>query len=322
MIPPARDPRMDRGAGRHAAAPLPAVAGRFGRWAVISAFILGVGLAFSLPRAVAYSGLVDENLTLKGKLEQVDHTMGEVDRILGRLRLYDAQLRSLSEARGAHGPIPDVGPMSGDVSDYIDDLEEDALALDAPMLTSDEVLSGGAVSPDDLRPADAWAADIADRVSGFVDQFDSSEAELAALMADLEALRSIHQALPAIWPSEGEISSGFGWRRDPFRRSPKFHSGLDIANDPGTLIESVADGTVLRAEYASGYGNVVDVDHGFGITTRYGHCSALLVSPGDHVQRGDPIALMGSTGRSTGPHVHFELRVDGSAQDPLKYLPR
>lgn len=323
MIPPARDPRMDRGVGRAVVTvAASAVDGRAGRTLLIVAFLLGVGLAFSLPRAVAYSGLVDENLALKGKLEQVDHTMGEVDRILSRLRLYDAQLRSLSEARGAHGPIPDVGPMSGDVSEYADDLEDDALTLDAPMLTSDDVLDGTTITSDDLRPADAWAADIADRVTGFVDQFDSSEAELAALMADLEALRSIHQALPAVWPSEGEISSGFGWRRDPIRRYTKFHSGLDIANDPGTPIEAVADGTVVRAEMTSGYGNMVDIDHGFGIVTRYGHCSALLVAAGDHVQRGDPIALMGSTGRSTGPHVHFEIRIDGSAQDPLKYLPR
>lgn len=314
---------MDRGLGASVAAVAPSqIDGRLARTLWVVAFVLGVGLAFALPRAVAYSGLVDENLALKVKLEQVDHTMGEVDRILGRLRLYDAQLRSLSEARGAHGPIPDVGPMSGEVGEYLDDLEDDALALDAPMLTSEDVLDGATISSDDLRPADAWAADIAERVTGFVDQFDSSEAELAALMADLEALRSIHQALPATWPSEGEISSGFGWRRDPIRRYTKFHSGLDIANDPGTPIESVADGTVLRAEYTSGYGNMVDVDHGFGIVTRYAHCSALLVSAGDHVQRGDPIALMGSTGRSTGPHVHFELRIDGSAQDPLKYLPR
>lgn len=317
MIPSARDPRMERGVGRVVAAGTPV------RRSVIWLGLgLAVGLAFALPRAVAYSGLVDENLALKAQLEQVDQTMGEVERILGRLRLYDAQLRSLSEATGAHGPLPDVGAMSGDVEDYVSELEDDAMALDAPMLTSDQVLNGRLIGSDDLRPADAWAADIAERVTGFVDQFDSSEAELAALMADLEALRSIHQALPALWPADGEISSGFGWRRDPIRRYTKFHSGLDIANDVGTPIGAVADGTVIKAEYSSGYGNMVDIDHGYGIVTRYGHCSALLVSPGDQVQRGDPIALMGSTGRSTGSHVHFELRIDGSAQDPLKYLPR
>jgi murein DD-endopeptidase MepM/ murein hydrolase activator NlpD len=118
-----------------------------------------------------------------------------------------------------------------------------------------------------------------------------------------------------------EFTSGFGVRSDPFHAGAAMHPGIDLAGSYGTPVYATADGTVLRAGWNSGgYGNLVEVDHGRGITTRYGHMSAILVSPGDHVTRGQQIGRMGSTGRSTGNHLHYEVRIDGRAVNPIPFM--
>ena len=118
-----------------------------------------------------------------------------------------------------------------------------------------------------------------------------------------------------------EFTSGFGVRSDPFHAGAAMHPGIDLAGTYGTPIYATADGTVLRAGWNSGgYGNLVEVDHGRGITTRYGHMSAILVSAGEHVTRGQQIGRMGSTGRSTGNHLHYEVRIDGRAVNPIPFM--
>ncbi|HZC38683.1 MAG TPA: M23 family metallopeptidase, partial [Sphingomicrobium sp.] len=115
--------------------------------------------------------------------------------------------------------------------------------------------------------------------------------------------------------------SGFGERVDPFGHGLGFHPGIDLAGTYGTPIYATADGTVQRAGWNSGgYGNLVEIDHGRGITTRYGHMSAILVSAGQHVTRGEQIGRMGSTGHSTGTHLHYEVRIDGRAVNPIPFM--
>ncbi|MBC7543462.1 MAG: peptidoglycan DD-metalloendopeptidase family protein [Candidatus Sericytochromatia bacterium] len=117
-----------------------------------------------------------------------------------------------------------------------------------------------------------------------------------------------------VTPNAGGVSSGFGWR------GGRLHAGIDIANDPGTMIKAARSGVVLSAAYDGAYGNAIVISHGNGVTTRYGHCSRLLVSPGQRVEAGQPIGAVGSTGRASGPHVHFEVRVNGNPVDPRGYL--
>lgn len=122
---------------------------------------------------------------------------------------------------------------------------------------------------------------------------------------------------PSIWPAKGVVSSPYGLRWG----GSDFHPGIDIANDMGTPIRATADGIVSVAGWNSGgYGNMVDIDHGNGVMTRYGHASYVVVSAGQQVKRGQIIAYMGSTGFSTGPHVHYEVRINGQAVDPSGYL--
>ena len=130
-------------------------------------------------------------------------------------------------------------------------------------------------------------------------------------------------AIPSDKPIQASVSftSGFGVRSDPFNSGAAMHPGIDLAGPYGTPIYATADGTVLRAGWNSGgYGNLVELDHGRGITTRYGHMSAILVHDGDHVTRGQLIGRMGSTGRSTGNHLHYEVRIDGRAVNPIPFM--
>ena len=145
--------------------------------------------------------------------------------------------------------------------------------------------------------------------------------ELQSLLAMEGDASDANSHMPSIWPAKGVISSTFGARQDPVYGGGAFHEGLDIANDTGTTIVATAAGTVTYPAYAGGYGNLIEIDHGNGFITKYGHNSALLVQAGMTVKKGQSIALMGSTGKSTGSHVHYEVRVNGVATDPLLFLP-
>lgn len=127
---------------------------------------------------------------------------------------------------------------------------------------------------------------------------------------------------PNIWPVAGPISSYCGYRTSPGGIGSTFHEGVDIAGDYGTPISATAAGTVTQAGWVGGYGYLVEVKHADGIVTRYGHNSAVLVYEGQHVDQGSMIALMGSTGNSTGPHCHYEVRIHGEAVDPMYFLPQ
>ncbi|MFA5963986.1 MAG: peptidoglycan DD-metalloendopeptidase family protein [Sphingomonas sp.] len=128
-------------------------------------------------------------------------------------------------------------------------------------------------------------------------------------------------AIPSVQPVEHlAFTSNFGIRSDPFRGTAAFHAGVDIPGPMGTPVYATADGIVDRAERAGGYGNMIEINHGKGIQTRYGHLSKILVAPYARVHRGQLIALMGSTGRSTGPHLHYEVRIDGAAVNPVPFL--
>lgn len=130
---------------------------------------------------------------------------------------------------------------------------------------------------------------------------------------------SFWSSTPNRWPVRGWITSDFGMRLNPFG-GYKLHEGIDIAAPFGTNIFSPSDGVVVKAKYSGGYGNMIVIDHGYGLVTRFGHTSEMLVNEGDRVYRGQKIALVGSTGASTGPHLHYEVLVDGVPTNPKNYI--
>jgi murein DD-endopeptidase MepM/ murein hydrolase activator NlpD len=151
-----------------------------------------------------------------------------------------------------------------------------------------------------------------------------SETEEAAIEEQIKQFFQISEPsfIPNMWAHAGKINNEFAFRRNPFGgRSYEFHPGLDIDGEKGDVVMSPANGKVLRAGWTGGYGNLLEIDHGNGITTRYGHLSKIDVQVGDTVTRGESVALVGSTGRSTGPHLHFEVRVNNTAVNPRRFLP-
>jgi murein DD-endopeptidase MepM/ murein hydrolase activator NlpD len=127
-------------------------------------------------------------------------------------------------------------------------------------------------------------------------------------------------AAPNLWPVEGQVTGSFGERIDPFNGEGAFHSGVDIGSSYGTPVVAPADGVVMLTETLGGYGKTIMVDHGNGISTRYGHLSGYAVTAGQHVHRGDVIGYVGESGRSTGPHLHYEVRINNTPVNPYKYL--
>ncbi|WP_313616731.1 M23 family metallopeptidase [Agrobacterium sp.] len=151
--------------------------------------------------------------------------------------------------------------------------------------------------------------------------FESSMNDLDIALNRLETMRATAGELPFGNPAPGRnITSRFGNRMDPFLGRPALHAGIDFQAETGANVRTTGAGTVVTAANIGGYGNLVEIDHGQGITTRYGHMSAILVKAGDTVEAGDIIGRAGSTGRSTGPHVHYEVRRNDSPVDPMRFL--
>jgi len=148
----------------------------------------------------------------------------------------------------------------------------------------------------------------------------NQESSFSELKGFLESKRARLSCTPAIWPVRGWLTGGFGYRRSPFTGYKQLHEGLDIATAPMTPIVAPANGTVVYSGFMAGWGNVLILNHGYGYRTFFAHTSRNLASPGKKMKRGEAIACVGSTGNSTGPHLHYEVHVNGVPQDPLKYI--
>ncbi|TMH02063.1 MAG: M23 family metallopeptidase [Betaproteobacteria bacterium] len=164
-----------------------------------------------------------------------------------------------------------------------------------------------------------------DEFSALLAQLSRQVNERSDQLGILEALLVNDSAnkrfLPTLSPIEdGWFSSNFGWRLDPFTGEKSFHEGIDFPAEVGTPIEAAASGKVVYAEVHPAYGKMLEIDHGNGLVTRYAHCSSLSVKEGDLVVRGQRVGTVGSTGRSTGPHLHFEVRLNGAPQNPARFL--
>ncbi len=218
------------------------------------------------------------------------------------------------------------------------DLERTRLELQAQQQAQDEARSQlGSLAGERrnlVELAGMRRRSVADEVAEMEDLSAAEEASLEALIVERERELATQQRAAGIagggessggsgmfsWPVTGTITSPFGWRSNPFGGAPEFHQGLDIAAPMGTTVTAAAGGTVIMAQWYGGYGNYILIDHGGGYSTGYGHLSAIYVSSGQSVQRGQAIGAVGSTGQSTGPHLHFEVRIAGKPVDPAPRL--
>lgn len=212
-------------------------------------------------------------------------------------------------------------------------IEQDAAALRTQMAQlSGTVIKLGVLAGVDAPPPDpnvggTGGGVVADRSAPNVTSFAEMSTRLTELTEKSRELsgifdkqRSLLATTPSVWPVRGYLSEGFGNRIDPFTGLKDFHPGLDIAAPLGTKILAPADGTVIFVGVKGGYGNAVTVAHGRGLATHYGHLDAFNVKVGQSVRRGSVLGFVGSTGRSTAPHLHYEVWLNGSNQNPLLYI--
>jgi len=181
-------------------------------------------------------------------------------------------------------------------------------------------IGGGAALP--KRPARAASGSPESTLGILRDLLGAVESRLTSVRSQIETQQSLARATPSLWPIAGWLSSLYGNRRDPFTGGPDFHPGIDISAERGTPIRATADGTVESAGFSGNYGNAVVIAHGFGIGTRFGHLSRFAVQAGQKVKRGEVIGYVGSTGRATSAHLHYEILLNGQAVNPLKFLSR
>jgi hypothetical protein len=276
------------------------------------------------PRFSGQADLQGENQLLRARLATIDRKLDEVDDAMKIVRLYDTHIRGLART----GQLPGTGPLDEDEAAELERL----LGTDRPGLDSIDLreaperfdlgsgLEGG-VAPGDIRPVEFWAMGVEARVSRVVGLVSEVEPRLNTLVKDLEAWRTIHASMPSIWPLEGILSSPYGFRRSPFNRRWKFHTGIDVAAPRGSPILAPASGTVVFSGYYYGYGRTLEIDHGHGVHSRLAHATQLFFAQSDYVERGEIVATVGTTGRTTGPHLHYEILVNGQQVDPLDFLP-
>lgn len=198
--------------------------------------------------------------------------------------------------------------------------------LEVPEET-DKPLGVGGPSPevlDDLSALSENEGRVIKQLHDSIDKFQAKavdeEENLLDLINFLQNQKSFLASTPSVWPTRGVKTSNFGYRISPFTGKKAFHNGVDIAAREGTPIIAPADGLVEMARNESHYGNLVVLDHGYGLKTKFGHMQTFLVEPGQKVRRGDKIGFVGNTGRSTGSHLHYEVNVDKLPVSPLKYV--
>lgn len=195
-----------------------------------------------------------------------------------------------------------------------------------PALVKARAMGGPLSASDSARTQNTYASTLTalatpDDTFGLLRTLlEGLETRLDVVRGNVEKRNALAAATPSIWPSHGWLSSRMGLRTDPVSGGRDFHAGLDIAGDRGQPVYATADGRVTQRGYQGAYGNLLVLDHGFGLVTKYGHLSSYSVKPGDHVTRGQVIGRVGNTGRATGYHLHYEVLANGRLINPLQLL--
>ena len=268
----------------------------------VSVFVFFVGLSYLGHRYYVQSAEVAEleslrksNYKLTMDLQKISNRIKEIDSQLARVEQFDRKLRvitAMGNNQGKDGKEKFLG--GSNMENYSISARNYTQSLLESTYQDVEILKNMA---------------------------ESQELSLFELDNFFKGQSSLLLHTPSIWPTKGFVTSTFGYRRSPFTNLREMHEGLDVATQIGSPIISPANGVVIRATYRNGYGNVVEIDHGYGVVTRFAHNSRNLVKAGQLVKRGDVVAEVGSTGnRSTGPHMHYEVWLNGVPVNPYRYI--
>jgi murein DD-endopeptidase MepM/ murein hydrolase activator NlpD len=273
-----------------------------GRWIRDAAYALGGVALVALLGAGHYFSLLgtgsenrvlkEENAQLRSQILLVQEKVAHIAATLERVERFDAKLRSaVTQLEDPERNLA-IGPV------------------------------GRAEQPTPAGPAAGQenVAALPGRLSSLEVEASRQESSLRELQEYFDDQKSLLASTPSVWPTRGWVTSDFGVRLDPYTAERMMHRGLDIATPQGQTVYSPSDGTVVFAGTESGYGKVLVLDHGYGVKTRYGHLAEIFVKQGERVKRGARVAAVGNTGRSTGPHLHYEVRVNGIPENPRKFI--
>ncbi len=241
--------------------------------------------------------LREENLTLRSQLKAIRERVDHIGTTLDRVERFDQRLRAITLLSDPQRNLA-MGPTEADPNSQVPHADNQFTRLastETPRALSSKL----------------------DKLSA---EATRQEQSLQELQAYFQEQKSLLASTPSVWPARGWVTSDFGQRLDPFTADRVMHAGLDIAAPHGKEVVSPSSGTVVFAGLEGGYGNVIVLDHGYGIKTRYAHLSKILVKAGDRIKRGSMIGAVGNTGRSSGPHLHYEVRVNGVPQNPRKFI--
>ena len=246
-------------------------------------------------KAFELNRLREEAQTQKSQIHFFSARIEDLESQLSKLKEFDKKIRIIANLEGgqeAAGVMGLGGPSPSDIRDKLK-AEKDERALVQQMKTDVEHLQSEAMS---------------------------REESLSELERLLESKKDILTHTPSVWPAQGWVTSGFGFRTNPFTGLSQMHEALDISNRTGTLIVAPADGIVSDIGRDNAYGLILVISHGFGMTTRFAHLNKTLVKVGQKVKRGDKIAEIGMSGQTTGPHLHYEVRLNGIPTNPTRYI--
>lgn len=266
--------------------------------------------------------LVKQFQVVETKVSALENSLERVKTFTQKLRLItniDTQDRVLQLTMGAKPTAPNSPAPAEDYEPMDERMSQDGLAAQdevfAPEHPVDEI--GGEIAE---QPSVKDYASLVIRIDRAVKETQLKEQSVIELWESLADRQGLINATPNIKPAKGWLTSRFGRRLNPVTGRMAMHAGLDIAAAPGSPVVAPADGIVTFASYDESYGKLVSIDHGYGVTTRFAHNSQIMVHVGQRVTKYQVISMVGSTGRSTGPHVHYEVRINGTPVDPINYI--
>jgi murein DD-endopeptidase MepM/ murein hydrolase activator NlpD len=263
--------------------------------AVVLVALVTTGHYFSLLGSSSENAVLkEENAQLRSQILLVQEKVAHISATLDRVERFDAKLRTaVTQLQDPERNLA-IGPVGN--------------------ADQDSTIPGPAPA------AEANLSALPGKLSSLETEASRQEQSLRELQEYFDDQRSLLASTPSIWPARGWVTSDFGTRIDPYTAERKMHQGMDIATPHGQPVYVPSDGTVVFIGTEGGYGKVLVIDHGYGVKTRYGHLSEIHVRLGDRVKRGDKVASVGNTGRSTGPHLHYEVRVNGIPENPRKFI--
>lgn len=271
---------------------------RHGAYAGLGVALVGlltIGHYFALLGAASENSVLkEENSQLRSQVLLVQEKVAHISATLDRVERFDAKLRTaVTQLQDPERNLA-IGPVGN--------AEEDA-SVPAP-----------------APAAEASLTALPGKLASLESEASRQEQSLRELQEYFDDQRSLLASTPSIWPTRGWVTSDFGTRIDPYTAERRMHQGMDIATPHGQPIFTPSDGTVVFIGNEGAYGKVLVLDHGYGVKTRYAHLSEIHVRLGDRVERGGKVASVGNTGRSTGPHLHYEVRVNGIPENPRKFI--